>query len=244
MPGFRRFYNILRFGIGPDARKRKKEAKIRAREQRFASDEWNHDERFATRRYHSYDQYLAHQASKLDRIETRLRETEADNLAAFRHRFKSCAALSGARSVLCLGARLGTEVQALHELGYFAVGIDLNPGPGNRYVLPGDFHHVVFPDQSIDAIYCNALDHVFDLNRIVGEIVRLLRQGGVLIADLMPGYEEGAVPGEFETTHWRRSEDLLNEIINLGGFMLIESHRAQGDHRRDRWLETTLRKSA
>lgn len=244
MPGLKRFYNILRYGFGPGARKRKKEAKLRAREQRFASEEWNRDDRFATRRYSSYEQYVAHQASKLDRIEGRLRETESDNFDAFEERFKNCAPLTGARSVLCLGARLGTEVRALHQLGYFAVGIDLNPGEGNYYVLPGDFHHVVFADGSVDAIYCNALDHVFDLKKIVSEMTRLLRPGGILIADLMPGYEEGSVPGEYETTHWRRSEDLLAEIMRLGGFELLESQRAQGNHRRDGWLETTLRKPA
>ena len=47
--------------------------------------------------------------------------------------------------MLCLGARLGTEVRALHNLGYFAIGIDLNPGVDNPYVLMGDFHKLVFP---------------------------------------------------------------------------------------------------
>ena len=67
------------------------------------------------------------------------------------------------------------------ELGHLAVGVDLNPGAFNRYVLHGDFHHLVFPDSSFSAVYTNTLDHVFDLPRLVGEITRVLAPGGVLI---------------------------------------------------------------
>ena len=244
MSGLKRLYNILRYGVGSGARERKKAAKLKAHAARFASDDWRRGEDFAQRRYQSYEEYLAHQASKLDRIEGRLRETEAENYAAFKRRFQSCRPLEGARSVLCLGARLGTEVRALHELGYFAVGIDLNPGENNPYVLPGDFHQVVFPDNSIDAIYCNALDHVFDLEKVVGEIVRLLRKDGILIVDLMPGYEEGYVAKDYESMHWKKAEDLLGEIDRIGGLVPLETGRIKGKHRLDEWYEAVLRKPA
>jgi hypothetical protein len=48
----------------------------------------------------------------------------------------------------------------------FSVGIDLNPGPRNGYVLHGDFHNIIFADASIDAVYTNALDHSFDLQEL------------------------------------------------------------------------------
>ena len=41
------------------------------------------------------------------------------------------------RSVLCLAARQGSEVRAFIDSGAFAVGIDLNPGPRNRFVVVG-----------------------------------------------------------------------------------------------------------
>jgi SAM-dependent methyltransferase len=143
--------------------------------------------------------------------------------------------------VLCLGARLGTEVRALHELGYFAVGIDLNPGPNNPYVLPGDFHRIVFADDSIDAVYTNALDHVFSLDRVVGEIRRVLRPGGVFLADLELGSEEGFIPGEYESAMWRDHRVLIEKIRELGRLSL-EQVRDLGRTRRDEWTQVVFRK--
>ena len=52
--------------------------------------------------------------------------------------------LGQVRTVLCLAARIGTEVKAFLDLGCFAIGIDLNPGTDNRYVVHGDFHDLQF----------------------------------------------------------------------------------------------------
>jgi len=195
----------------------------------------------AQRSYQSYEEYVNHQGAKLDKIIHRLHETEDEDFADFKHRFETCEALSEARSVLCLGARIGTEVRAMHALGCFAVGIDLNPGSDNAYVLPGDFHHIQFPDGSVDAIYTNVLDHVFDLEKLMSEIVRLLRPGGVFVADILPGYEEGFVPGEFESTHWKTVDSLTGEITRLSD-LRIESKRDLGQHRRDQWFQVVFRK--
>ena len=243
MPGLKRIYNILRYGVGDRARERKRVAKDTMRREKFSSQRWQHDQDLVTRNYASYDEYLEHQAGKLDKISGRLHETEAEDLAEFKRRFQSCEVLEEARSVLCLGARLGTEVKALHELGYFAVGIDLNPGPNNQYVLPGDFHHIVFADGSIDAIYCNALDHVYELDSAVSEILRLLRPRGLFIADLIAGFEEGFIPGEYEATHWKTADEFGQRIAEIGGF-IIESRRDLGHHRRDQWYQMVFRKPA
>ena len=169
----KRINNILRFGLGAKALEEKRAQKAAARVASFdSSDLWERRDGFAARRYESYDAYLKHQAFKLGTVGERLEETEAEDFQEFKRRFEGCAPLRSARSVLCLGARLGTEVKALHALGLFAVGIDLNPGERNALVLVGDFHELVFPDGSIDAVYTNALDHVFDLSRVVGEVRR------------------------------------------------------------------------
>lgn len=243
MAVMKRIYNILRFGLGEGARARKRAHKDKLRQERFDSELWQHDGQLVQRKYASYDEYVQHQGSKLDRIIHRLHETEAEDFDDFKDRFRHCAALGGMRSVLCLGARLGTEVRALHALGYFAVGIDLNPGDDNPYVLPGDFHGVVFPDGSVDAVYTNTLDHVFDLDKMIGEIQRLLRPGGIFIADVLQGFEEGFVPGEFESTHWRDSDAFLEKIREIGGFSL-ESVRDLGQKRRDHWRQAVFRKPA
>jgi SAM-dependent methyltransferase len=241
---WRRVSNVARYGVGPAARQRKKAAKAERRDARFLENErWLRGADQAKRSYASYDDYVTHQVSKLAKIVHRLHETEDEDFAEFKRRFEGCAALREARSVLCLGARLGTEVRALHALGRFAIGIDLNPGESNPFVLPGDFHAVVFPDGSLDAVYTNALDHVFDLDKVIGEVRRLLRPDGVLVVDLVQGYDEGYVPGEFEATIWRDRESFIERIRELGGFS-IDEMRDLGHTRRDRWTQVVLRKPA
>jgi SAM-dependent methyltransferase len=238
----RRIGNIARYGVGDEGRRRKKAAKAERREANFLdADRWKSAEEGVQRRYGSYEEYLEHQVGKLDRIADRLQETEQKDFAEFKRRFEGCQSLRDARSVLCLGARLGTEVKALHALGHFAVGIDLNPGDDNSYVLPGDFHALVFPDGSLDAIYCNALDHVFALDKVMGEVRRLLRSGGLFVVDLLDGYEEGFVPGEFEATMWRDRGSFIERLSELGG-LTVEEVRDMGPHRRDHWTQVVLRK--
>jgi SAM-dependent methyltransferase len=242
MKALKRLSNISKYGLGAQARARKQADKEQQRQQRFDDAEvWEHSEEGARRRYASYHEYLEHQAAKLDQIAPRLREKEDEDFAEFRRRFASCAALEGARAVLCLGARLGTEVRALHDLGYFAVGIDLNPGERNPYVLPGDFHRIVFPSGSIDAVYTNALDHVFSLEELVGEVQRLLRPGGVFVTDLVLGSEEGFTPGEYEAVMWRDRQAHIDRIKHLGRFE-VEQLRDVGRTRRDLWTQVVFRK--
>src|SRR5262249_34043378 len=191
----KRIYQRLRYGAGGKATKFAR--RLRARRDRFVDpDRWLHGE-LAQRRYPNYDAYLAHQSSKLDRICERRTEKDARvAIPEFLRRFRGCTALADSRAVLCLGARLGAEVRALVALGYFAVGVDVNPGPDNPYVLHGDFHHLVFADGTVDAVYTNAIDHVWDLEGFVREVRRVLRPGGVFVADVLPGFEEGFTPGE------------------------------------------------
>lgn len=241
----KRINNILRFGFGAEALEEKRAQKTAARQASFASSEaWERQAGFATRRYESYEAYLRHQATKLDLVSDRLEETKDEDFREFKRRFEICAPLQGARSVLCLGARLGTEVEAFLALGYFAVGIDLNPGPENRYVLTGDFHQLVFADGSVDAIYTNVMDHVFDMGRIMGEVRRVLRpDGGLFVVDMLDGYVEGFTPGRYESMHWESREALQAEIAALGGLEVVEV-RELGQHRRDRWTQVVFRKSA
>ncbi len=202
----------LRDRLMPGFRARREAHKQKRRREVFSSERWERGESLAQRHYQSYQDYLDHQAEKLDRIHDRRVRKEALAVEDFRSRFEGCAPLGDARTVLCLGARLGAEVRALRDLGHFAIGIDLNPGLDNDYVCHGDFHDLKYPDGSVDAVYTNALDHVFDLARVVKEVHRILGPGGLFIVDMLPGYEEGFIPGEYEATHWRRSDDLLAAI--------------------------------
>ena len=233
----------MRYGVGQRARERKQAHKAQLRQSKFESERWQRGEGLARRQYDTYDEYINHQAGKLDKVIDRLKETEDEDFGEFKRRFEGCTPLSEARSVLCLGARIGTEVRALHALGYFAIGIDLNPGSDNPYVLPGDFHDLVFPASSVDAIYTNTLDHVYDFEKVLAEVQRLLRPGGLFVADLLGGYEEGFVPGEYESTHWRNLDEFVDRISQAGKFS-VQEKRDLGQHRRDHWHQLVFRKPA
>ena len=235
----KRLKNILIYGLGDKARAKKQAAKSKARDAKFDSKLWQKNDGLAKRQYDSYEDYLDHQSSKLDRVKHRLDETYADDLAEFRRRFSLCCELKGRRSILCLGARIGTEVQALHDLGYFAVGIDLNPGPESLLVLKGDFHALQFPDGSVDAVYTNCLDHVFDLPRMMREIERVLRPGGIFVADVLPGFEEGWTPGNYEAAHWPRLDVVIDAMTEAAAFK-VAARRDMGQHRRDPWTQVVL----
>jgi SAM-dependent methyltransferase len=130
--------------------------------------------------------------------------------------------VAGSRA-LCLGARSGAEVQAFIRCGAFAVGIDLNPGLKNKYVLVGDFHKLVFATGSLDVVYTNSLDHVYDFDKMMGEAHRVLTPGGLLIVEAIRGYKEGGNPGEFESFAWTSVDDLMR-LISGHGFELANRY--------------------
>lgn len=108
MVTWKRISNIIKCGLGPDARRKKEADKAKVRLEKFWEGErWRRDAGLARRDHgSSYEEYLSHQASKSDEIVDRLRETEDEDYAGFLRRFKTCEPLSEARSVLCLGAAL------------------------------------------------------------------------------------------------------------------------------------------
>lgn len=244
------FLRILRYGVGPKAKARykarRKAQKEQERKQAFESDLWRREGAIARRRYDDYAEYLDHQANKLGNIEERLRAREHEDLEIFTERFRACEALAGARNVLCLAARIGTEVRALLDLGYFAVGIDLNPGQGNPYVVAGDFHALVFADGSVDAVYTNSLDHVYDLEKVIAEVARVLRPGGILVTDILEGWSEGFVAGKYEATHWEEVEPFVHHLAELGGFEVVSicdpGRMRESEKLRDRVRQAVLRK--
>lgn len=171
--------------------------------------------KFTQRTYSSYEDYLAHQKNKLDYIGL-VREETAGLLdydvryrEVLRERLQTLDIAWPGKTVLCLAARLGTEVKSFLDLGCFAVGIDLNPGANNLYVLYGDFHDLQFPSDSVDLVFSNSLDHVFDLPRFVGEIQRVLKPAGILLLEVQKGREEGRTPGFYESFWWSTLDDLI-----------------------------------
>ncbi|MDB6017502.1 MAG: methyltransferase [Pedosphaera sp.] len=159
------------------------------------------------REYSSYDQYVRHQASKFAHLD--LAEYDRTYREQLRERLRGQPGIRPAAAVLCLGARQGTEVKAFLDLGCFAVGIDLNPGRDNKYVLPGDFHDVQFPAATMDIIFTNSFDHTFDPKKLIGEITRLLKPGGVLIIEAIQGEADNIAPDHYASFWWQKIDDLV-----------------------------------
>ena len=71
------------------------------------------------------------------------------------------------------------------------------------------------PDSSVDCVFTNSLDHVFDLAKITSEISRVLKPGGYFVTELFGGYEEGFIAGDYEATHWRKARDFAEKLAAL-----------------------------
>ena len=205
-------YMVLRFGEATD----------------LSSARWANEGNTFRRHYRSYREYTLHQASKLNDRSFRkvLDSAKDDQYAGFLRRFSLCQEISGQRCVLCLGARLGTEVEAFKELGFFAVGIDLNPGAGNAHVHFGDFHNLAFNDGTVDVVYSNVLDHAFDLERMMTEVARVLKPGGFVFFELLKGSEEGLLPHEYEAAYWKRAKEFADHLSAISGMPLISYRSA------------------
>jgi SAM-dependent methyltransferase len=192
------------------------------------STNWTNDglgEKFKKRSYQKYDDYLKHQKSKLtikgkeylfdyDRSFHKDLLLRLDELEKHVH-FKG-------KNVLCLAARIGTEVRSFIDKGSFAIGIDLNPGSENKYVLYGDFHNIQFPSSSIDIIYTNSFDHVFDKDKIIQEIIRLLKNDGYLILELGISNTNKEGFSTYESFFWKNIDDVNQLFINKG-FKIIST---------------------
>ena len=200
------------------------------------NDEWRESKAGVTGRvYRDYEEYREHQALKVEALRAKsLAGHDRRFYASLRERLAGYYGDFQGQKVLCLAARLGAEVRVFIDLGAFAVGIDLNPGRGNRYVVVGDFHALQFADDSVDVVYTNSLDHAFDLDRIMTEIGRVLRQDGRLIVELGRGTDHGTVAGFYESTSWKKVDDMI-AVIGRHGFQL-ERRRACGPRSNDEHL--------
>jgi len=171
------------------------------------------------RMYGNYLEYVKHQKSKLDKEIGWISSWDKKYTTILKERllkdFHENEIKGG--KVLCLGARLGGEVRSFIELDCFAVGIDLNPGKDNKYVLYGDFHDIQFPSNSVDIIFTNSLDHVFDVDKLMSEVKRVLNSEGYLIIEIAMGGK----PGDYEAISWENINEII-EIIKKHGFKLIK----------------------
>lgn len=184
---------------------------------------YNSKSTFIKRSYKSYEEYIEHQKSKYEKIKDNISEKvkyDQKFRQVLHKRLINLEIIKSSMKVLCLGARYGSEVKVFLDISCFAVGIDLNPGKMNPHVLYGDFHDIQFPTNSVDIIYTNCLDHVFDMDEIIKEINRVLTLDGFLILDAVVGIKKKRYPGCYESFWWSKPEDLLTIFTN-NNFQLI-----------------------
>ncbi len=170
--------------------------------------------------YRSYAAYLSHQKSKFRKVDLMRHDREyGGRLTRRLERLDGDVVVPG-KNVLCLAARLGTEVKSFQARGCFAVGTDLEPGPENEYVVHGDFHNIKFPANSVDIVFTNSLDHALHFDRLLSEMKRVLKPGGHVIADVIKGTKEGYTPGRYEAAAWERIDDVVRRF-EQSGFILL-----------------------
>lgn len=187
----------------------------------FDPGSWEKQDGVSRRVYKSYDDYVEHQKAKLATVGNPQRKR--DRLRnALRERLEACPEVKRGSNALCLAARFGGECEAFVDRGSFAVGIDLNPGPENRFVVTGDFHHIQFADASIDCVFTNSLDHVYEFDRVMKEVRRVLKPDGIFIAEIAQGSadEHQHDAGEYESYWWDSTETLVSRIRD-SGFELV-----------------------
>ncbi|GJR63252.1 S-adenosyl-L-methionine-dependent methyltransferases superfamily protein [Tanacetum coccineum] len=136
--------------------------------------------------YTSYDNYIRHQLEKttnprLRKIwTTRDWERKIHVFTQFFSDLKHKKLISNESKALCVGARVGQEVEALKRVGVLdSIGLDLVPYP--PLVIKGDFHHQPFDDETFDFEFSNVFDHALYPDKFVGEIQRTLKGGGICV---------------------------------------------------------------
>ncbi len=186
---------------------------------------WDGSPEFRQRRYETYEAYAEHQASKLKRLN--LEKYTPGFKAALAPRIEALKPIirTKGHNVLCLAARNGAECEAWTEAGFLAIGIDLNPGENNRFVVCGDFHALQFPDGMFDLVFTNSLDHVFELGKVVDEASRVLAPGGLFVAEVVRGSKDegGREPGPYEAAWWDHASIVRDEIARHG-FELVATN--------------------
>jgi SAM-dependent methyltransferase len=84
------------------------------------------------------------------------------------------------QAVLCVGCRNALELDRFRAHGFDeVVGIDLFSQRDDILVM--DMHELSFPDDSFDVVYAShALEHSYDVDRVVREIARVARDRAVV----------------------------------------------------------------
>lgn len=186
-------------------------------------DAWDTTDGLEKRKYLNYSDYLEHQRNKLGNIDFDIAKYDVEYRDILNRRLVPLGVDWKGKAVVCLAARIGTEVKSFIDQGAFAVGIDLNPGKDNKYVVVGDFHALQYADASVDVVFSNSMDHAFDMDKILAQAHRVLKSDGILLLEMDKGRDKGKTPGLYESFFWESLESMI-ELIEKAGFRLEQRH--------------------
>ncbi|XP_047322481.1 uncharacterized protein LOC124926324 [Impatiens glandulifera] len=136
--------------------------------------------------YKTYDAYIQRQLNKT--LNPKLRQVwttrdwdrKINVFSKFFSQLKDHRLLQNSSRALCIGARVGQEVEALKRVGVSnSVGIDLVPYP--PLVIRGDFHNQPFGNDTFEFEFSNVFDHALYPEKFIGEIERTLKPGGICV---------------------------------------------------------------
>lgn len=91
-------------------------------------------------------------------------------------------------TILSIGSRNESELATFGQWGYARVTyIDLFPwSPGIQRI---DMHAMNFPDSAFDLVYgSHVFEHALDIGRVVAEVARVVRPGGLVFAAFPVGF--------------------------------------------------------
>jgi len=105
-------------------------------------------------------------------------------------RVLACDAVDSKSKVLCVGCRNTAEIEYFRQKGIPDVmGIDLYSDSPLIRVM--DMHDMKFKDSEFDVVYSShSLEHSKDVSRVIKEIVRVVRPGGVVAIEVPVRYSK------------------------------------------------------
>lgn len=125
--------------------------------------------------------------------------------------------LNKIKNALSIGCRDTYELDLFEKKGIGNVtGIDLYSD--DKRILVMDMHDLKFPDKSFDLVYCShSLEHAFDYKKVCSEIVRILKNNGVITIEVPINYE---VRGS-DLHDFNNAENIINIFSQFANFDIL-----------------------
>lgn len=192
-----------------------------------------------------YEHYAEHQGSKTRIKRVSFLAQVSKRVRKFELIFKRLTPMLNPGNVLCLGARTGCEVRAARKQGFKgSIGVDIEPARKNDpLVLQMDWHQLTFENESFNNAFTNAIDHCYDLDKMTGEVLRVLKPGGIyaVMTAQWQSLEEKENKQEYmrkssNYLFWDSARDLAEKLAGYG-FEIVDV----GKHGKS-WNVIVLRK--